>query len=87
MGTAQDSVVGKVFNLVGEMEITAESEVRKGEMVTTPSDPPRRAENEGRQSEMSGRKYVGIEGTIDWGDGEKISVRPCHQELTARPCN
>ena len=47
-GTAQDSVAGELVTLVGEMEITAEAEVREGVMVTTPTSPlPRRIENAG----------------------------------------
>ena len=39
MGTERDSVACEVVNLVGEIEITAEAEVRKGEMLTTPTPP------------------------------------------------
>ena len=52
--TAQYLVADEVVTLVEEMEITAE--VRKGEMVTTPTPPPRQAENTGRRSELSGRR-------------------------------
>ena len=55
-GTAHDLVVDKVVTLVGEMEITAETEVRKGEMVKTTPSPPRRTENAGQRSELSGRR-------------------------------
>ena len=46
MGTLRDLVADKVFNLVGETEITAEAEVCEGEMVTTPTPPTK-----------TGRKY------------------------------
>ena len=46
-GTAQDLVAEKVVTLVEETEITAEAEVRKGEMVTTATPPPRQAEIRG----------------------------------------
>ena len=40
-GTAQDSVADKAVTLVGDRtEITAEAEVRGGEMVETPTPPP-----------------------------------------------
>ena len=53
--TTRDSVADEVVNLVGEMEITVEAEVRKREMVTTPTlPPPRRAENAGQRSELGG---------------------------------
>ena len=38
-GTARDLVVEEVVTLVGDMEITAEVEVREGEMVTKPPTP------------------------------------------------
>ena len=38
-GTAWDLVAEKVVTLVGDMEIKAEAEERKGEMVTTPTPP------------------------------------------------
>ena len=38
-GTARDLVADEVITLVGEMEITAEADVSKGEMVTTPTNP------------------------------------------------
>ena len=41
-GTAQDLVAYDVFTLVEETEITAEVEMRNGEMVTTPTPPPPR---------------------------------------------
>ena len=60
MGAAQDSLEDDVVILVGEMEITAKAEVCNGEIVTTPTPPPphtpRRAENAGRRSELSGRR-------------------------------
>ena len=39
-GTAQYLVADDVVTLVGEMEITAEAEVREGGMVTTPTPLP-----------------------------------------------
>ena len=36
-GTERDLVADEVVTLVGEMEITAEEEVREGGMVTTPT--------------------------------------------------
>ena len=57
MGTAWDLVAGKVVTLVGEMEIPAKAKVSEEGMVTTPTPPPpRRAENAGRRSELSGRR-------------------------------
>ena len=38
-GTARELVADKVVTLVVDMEITAEAEVSKGEMVTTPTPP------------------------------------------------
>ena len=38
-GTARDSVTGEVVTLVGEMEITAEAEMREGRIVTKPTTP------------------------------------------------
>ena len=56
-GTAQDLVANEVVTLVEETGITAEAEVREGGMVTTPTPPPpRRAENAGQRSELSGRR-------------------------------
>ena len=55
--------------------------MREEAIVTTPTPPPtpRRVENVGRRSELSGKSYFGVERTIDWGDEEKIFVRPFHQ--------
>ena len=67
-GTAQYSVVD-VMEV--EMGTTVEEVVRKGVMVQTetPPPPPRRAENSGWQTDQLQRRYVGIEGTMDWGLG------------------
>ena len=54
MGTLRDLVADKVFNLVGETEITAEAEVCEGEMVTTQTPQPGQTKNAGMWSELSG---------------------------------
>ena len=54
-GTAQDFVVEEAVTLGGDRKkITAEAELREGEMVTTPPPPLGRAENVGRRPELSG---------------------------------
>ena len=54
-GMAQDLVADEAVILVEDKtEITVEAEVREGGMVTTPTPPPGRTENLGRQSEQLG---------------------------------
>ena len=55
-----------------DMGTTAEASVRSGVMVQTSTPPPpRQAENSERQIDCSGRRYVGVEVTMDWGMGIK----------------
>ena len=58
MGTAQYLVADKVVTLVKETEILEYTEVREGEMVTTPTPPLpiKTGENSGRRSELLGRR-------------------------------
>ena len=63
-GAVQDVVSGEAETLEGggRMGITKEEEVSEGEVVTTPPPhpPPIRTETAGRQSELLGRRQVGV---------------------------